>query len=48
MAGLQEFLKALANETRQNIFFKVFSNSDEYTVGQVVEIMNLGQSTTLE
>lgn len=48
MAGLPEFLKALASETRQNIFFKVFTNGGEYTVGQVAETMKLGPSTASE
>lgn len=48
MTGLPEFLKALASETRQNIFFKVFINGGEHTVGEVAEIMHLGSSTASE
>ena len=48
MTGLQDFLKALASENRQNIFFKVFTNGGEHTVSEVAEIMRLGQSTASE
>lgn len=45
---LGEFLKALASDTRQIIFFKVFAGGGEYTVGQVAETVKLGQSTASE
>lgn len=48
MTGLQEFLRALASENRQTIFFKVFAGGGEYTVGQVAELLNIGQSTASE
>jgi ArsR family transcriptional regulator, arsenate/arsenite/antimonite-responsive transcriptional repressor len=44
----QEFLRVLANETRQKLLLEVFSDGAERTVGQVAERAKLGQSTTSE
>lgn len=44
---LQEFLKALASETRQNILF-LFAHQRELTVGEVAERAGIGQSTASE
>jgi len=44
---LQEFLKALASETRQNILL-LFTDGQPRTVNQVAESMQLGQSTASE
>lgn len=44
---LQDFLKALASETRQSILL-LFVDGQERTVGQVAEQVNLGQSTASE
>ena len=44
---LQDFLKALASETRQNILF-LFASGQELTVGEVAEKASIGQSTASE
>jgi predicted transcriptional regulator len=44
---LQEFLKALASETRQNILL-LFMDGQSRTVNQVAESLQLGQSTASE
>jgi ArsR family transcriptional regulator len=41
---VQEFLSAVASETRQNLLL-AFSDGKERTVGELVEISGLGQST---
>jgi DNA-binding transcriptional ArsR family regulator len=43
----QEFLKALASETRQQIML-LFADGSEHTVGEIAECCGLGQSTTSE
>ncbi|MDG6106146.1 winged helix-turn-helix transcriptional regulator [Dactylosporangium aurantiacum] len=43
----QDFLKALASETRQQIML-LFTGGAELTVGEVAECCGLGQSTTSE
>jgi len=43
----QDFLKALASETRQQIMLH-FAGGKELTVGEVAECCGLGQSTTSE
>lgn len=48
IAQLDPFLKALASETRQRIFFEVLADGQERTVGQIAEAAGLGQSTTSE
>jgi len=47
-APLQDFFYGLASENRQKIFFQVFLDGQEYTVGQVVQHTGLGQSTISE
>ncbi|HWI64059.1 MAG TPA: metalloregulator ArsR/SmtB family transcription factor [Symbiobacteriaceae bacterium] len=44
---LQDFLKALASETRQAILL-LFVDGQERTVGQIAEQVKLGQSTASE
>jgi DNA-binding transcriptional ArsR family regulator len=44
---LQDFLKALASETRQQILFQ-FIDGQELTVGAVAQAAGLGQSTASE
>lgn len=44
---LQDFLKALASETRQSMML-LFVDGQERTVGQIAEQVNLGQSTASE
>ena len=44
---IQEFLKALASETRQKILF-LFIDGQERTVGQVAKEAGLGLSTASE
>lgn len=44
---VQEFLRALASETRQRILF-LFGDGQERTVSQVAEESRLGQSTASE
>ncbi len=44
---MQDFLKALASETRQRILL-LFSDGEERTVGQVAEEAHLGPSTASE
>ncbi|MFP3986397.1 metalloregulator ArsR/SmtB family transcription factor [Streptomyces sp. E11-3] len=44
---LQDFLKALASETRQQLMLH-FTGGVELTVGEVAERAGLGQSTTSE
>ncbi len=46
-AGLQDFLKALASETRQQLMLH-FTGGVELTVNEVAERAKLGQSTTSE
>lgn len=46
-AEVQEFLRALASETRQRILF-LFVDGQERTVSQVAEDADLGQSTASE
>jgi DNA-binding transcriptional ArsR family regulator len=48
MTDLEPFLKALASETRQRILLTAFANGRERTVGEVAEVVKLGQSTTSE
>jgi ArsR family transcriptional regulator, arsenate/arsenite/antimonite-responsive transcriptional repressor len=43
----QDFLKALASETRQKILFQ-FMNGRELTVNEVAQATGLGQSTASE
>ena len=43
----QDFLKALASETRQQIMM-LFAGGAQLTVGEVADRCNLGQSTTSE
>jgi DNA-binding transcriptional ArsR family regulator len=43
----QDFLKALASETRQQIML-LFADGSERTVGEIAECCGLGQSTTSE
>ncbi|MEV0131731.1 metalloregulator ArsR/SmtB family transcription factor [Dactylosporangium sp. NPDC050688] len=43
----QDFLKALASETRQQIML-LFTGGKELTVGEVADCCGLGQSTTSE
>ncbi len=45
--NLKLFLKALASETRQEILF-LFAQCQELTVGQVAELVGIGQSTASE
>lgn len=45
---LQDFFYGLASENRQKIFFQVFLDGQEHTVGQVVQQTGLGQSTVSE
>ena len=47
-AGVQDFLKALSNETRQQIVLGVFGDGRERTVNEVAEIAGIGQSTASE
>lgn len=47
LSELQDFLKALASETRQDILF-LFATGQELTVGQVAERAGIGQSTASE
>ncbi|GAA4975276.1 ArsR/SmtB family transcription factor [Actinoplanes utahensis] len=44
---VQDFLKALASETRQQILL-LFADGRELTVGEVASCCGLGQSTTSE
>ncbi|WP_409970658.1 ArsR/SmtB family transcription factor [Bacillus sp. Bva_UNVM-123] len=44
---IQLFLKALANEKRQEIMF-LFLDQTEVTVNQVAELVGIGQSTASE
>jgi DNA-binding transcriptional ArsR family regulator len=46
--AIQDFLRALASETRQRILFQVFLDGQEHTVGEVAQAAGLGQSTTSE
>ncbi|AOP35505.1 hypothetical protein A0128_17660 [Leptospira tipperaryensis] len=41
---VQEFLSALASETRQSLLLS-FTDGKEKTVGELVEVSGLGQST---
>ncbi|GIE37094.1 hypothetical protein Ait01nite_101390 [Actinoplanes italicus] len=43
----QDFLKALASETRQQILM-LFVGGQEFTVGEIATACGLGQSTTSE
>jgi DNA-binding transcriptional ArsR family regulator len=45
---LQDFLRALASETRQRILFQVFLDGQEHTVNEVAQAARLGQSTASE
>ena len=47
LAEVQEFLRALASETRQKILF-LFVDGQERTVGRVAADARLGQSTASE
>ena len=47
LGEVQDFLRALASETRQRILF-LFSDGQERTVGQVAEQAGIGQSTASE
>ena len=47
-AEVQDFLKALSNETRQQIVLGVFGDGRERTVNEVAEIAGIGQSTASE
>lgn len=44
---VQDFLKALASETRQKILF-LFADGRELAVGQVAQATGIGQSTASE
>jgi ArsR family transcriptional regulator, arsenate/arsenite/antimonite-responsive transcriptional repressor len=46
--NLQDFFYGLASENRQKIFFQVFLDGQEHTVGNVVQHTGLGQSTVSE
>lgn len=46
--AIQDFLRALASETRQRILFQVFLDGQEHTVGDVAQAAGLGQSTASE
>lgn len=43
----QDFLKALASETRQQLML-LFAGGDELTVGEIAERAGIGQSTASE
>ncbi len=45
---LQDVFRALANENRQEILFRVFSDKKDHTVGEIAERIGLAQSTTSE
>lgn len=47
LADVQEFLKALASDTRQRILF-LFVDNHERTVNEIAEAVGLGQSTASE
>lgn len=47
-AEVQDFLKALSNETRQQIVLGVFGDGQERTVNEVAEAAGVGQSTASE
>lgn len=47
LGEVQDFLRALASETRQRILF-LFGDGQERTVGQVAEEAGIGQSTASE
>jgi ArsR family transcriptional regulator len=47
-SDLQDFFYGLASENRQKIFFQVFLDGQEHTVGQVAQHTGLGQSTVSE
>ena len=47
-AEVQDFLKALSNETRQQIMLGVFGDGRERTVNEVAERAGIGQSTASE
>lgn len=44
-ANLLLFFKGLANENRQSIVFELFSNKQEYTVGEVAQKAGIALST---
>ncbi len=43
-----QFCKGLANNNRQQILFSVFTDKQEYTVGEVAEKVGIAQSTASE
>ncbi len=45
---VQDFLKALSNETRQQIMLGVFGDGQERSVNEVAELAGIGQSTASE
>ncbi len=45
---LQDFLKALASDTRQRILLNIFSDGAEHDVGEVAERMGIGASAASE
>jgi DNA-binding transcriptional ArsR family regulator len=45
---LSEFMKAIAGETRQQILTVFACNPQEWTVNQIAEKLNIGQSTASE
>jgi DNA-binding transcriptional ArsR family regulator len=45
---VRDFLHGLASETRQQILLQAFLDGQERTVGQIAELVGLGQSTTSE
>ena len=47
-SAIQDFLHALASETRQRILFQVFLDGQEHTVGEVAQAAGVGQSTASE
>jgi ArsR family transcriptional regulator, arsenate/arsenite/antimonite-responsive transcriptional repressor len=47
LSEVQEFLRALASETRQKILF-LFATGQELSVGQVAQAIQISQSTTSE
>ncbi|HEX7734730.1 MAG TPA: metalloregulator ArsR/SmtB family transcription factor [Ktedonobacteraceae bacterium] len=47
-SNLQDFFYGLASENRQKIFFQVFLDGQEHTVGNVAQQTGLGQSTVSE
>ena len=47
-SDLLDFFKGLANETRQEILFRVLSDKKPHTVGEVAQSVGIAQSTASE